>query len=360
MDRDFAEPVLVLVVALVVCVACVFRIRVLGGVPGGGGLPRWRRVSERIVLWLIVIVAAATGASAIFNAVATRHFFVGHPVPGKFYAVDGYRMHLYCTGQGSPTVILDAGLGFDSLIWANIQPELSKATRVCSYDRAGFGWSDPRPDPRDADHIVAELHGLLSAAAIAGPIVLIGHSIAGLYIRDYAARYPANVAGLVFVDASTPLQDDRFPAELTKEASWFELFKLKWISVLGIPRLMGQCTNGQGISGLAGQMVAEDQCRCSLVAAVEEESDAFRQSGNETIHTGPFGDLPILIFSQDPDLPAPELSAKTAKQVSMIWNEMQEDLKRLSTHSRRIIAKVVATSYFRSYGVVRSGSGKFY
>ena len=92
--------------------------------------------------------------------------------------------------------------------------ELSKATRVCSYDRAGFGWSDPRPDPRDADHIVAELHGLLSAAAIAGPIVLIGHSIAGLYIRDYTARYPANVAGLVFVDASTPLQDDRFPAEL--------------------------------------------------------------------------------------------------------------------------------------------------
>ena len=93
------------------------------------------------------------------------------------------------------------------------------------------------------------------------------------------------------------------------------------------------------ISGLAGQMVAEDQCRCSLVTAVEEESDAFRQSGNETIHTGPFGDLPILIFSQDPDLPAPELSVKTAKQVSVIWNEMQEDLKRLSTHSRRIIAK---------------------
>jgi Alpha/beta hydrolase family len=75
------------------------------------------------------------------------------------------------------------GLGNDSLIWANVQPELSKTTRVCSYDRAGFGWSEPRPDPRDADRIVQELHGLLTEAGITGPIVLMGHSISGLCLR---------------------------------------------------------------------------------------------------------------------------------------------------------------------------------
>ena len=127
--------------------------------------------------------------------------------PGATYEVDGHRMHMDCVGNGSPTIVLDAGLGDDGLIWGGVQPVLAKSTRVCSYDRAGFGLSDALPGPRDADHIAAELHGLLAAAGIDGPIVLMGHSIAGIYIRDYATKYPADVAGLIFVDGSTPLQD---------------------------------------------------------------------------------------------------------------------------------------------------------
>jgi pimeloyl-ACP methyl ester carboxylesterase len=120
-------------------------------------------------------------------------------------------MRIYCTGSGSPTVVLDAGLGNDALIWGGVQPELSKTTRVCAYDRAGFGGSDARPAPRDADHIAGELHELLLQAKVTGPIVLMGHSIAGIYMRDYATRYPADLAGIVFVDGSTPLQN-RNPA----------------------------------------------------------------------------------------------------------------------------------------------------
>src|SRR3984885_16370192 len=85
-----------------------------------------------------------------------------------------------------------------------VQPELAKTTRVCSYDRAGYGGSEMVPGPRDADHVATELHGLLHAAGIEGPIVLMGHSIAGIFIRDYATRYPAQRAGLMFVDGSTP------------------------------------------------------------------------------------------------------------------------------------------------------------
>ena len=120
-------------------------------------------------------------------------------------------MRIDCSGSGSPTLVLDAGLGNDGLIWGGVQPVLAKTTRVCSYDRAGFGWSDALPPPRDADHIAAELHGLLIAAKVNGPIVLMGHSIAGIYIRDYATRYPEKLAGLIFVDGSTPLQN-RNPA----------------------------------------------------------------------------------------------------------------------------------------------------
>jgi pimeloyl-ACP methyl ester carboxylesterase len=193
------------------------------------GYPKWRRISERIVLSFVALVALAAGAGTTYNAVSTHHFRARHAAPGSLYVIEGYKMHLHCSGEGSPTIVLDAGLGNDSLIWTKVQPELSKATRVCSYDRAGFGWSDPQPGPRDADPIVQELHQLLTEAGISGSIVLMGHSIAGLYIRAYAARYPHNLSGLVFIDGSTPLQVDRFPNELREEDknTEQELTKLK-------------------------------------------------------------------------------------------------------------------------------------
>ena len=251
-------------------------------------------------------------------------------------------MHLLCTGEGSPTLVLDAGLGNDSLIWANVQPELSKVTRVCSYDRAGFGWSEPRPDPRDAGRIAHELHRLLNEAGVTGSVVLMGHSISGLYIRAYAASYPRSVSGLVFVDSSTPLQEDRFPAEVAQvfKNESMEFQKLEWLYILGIPRVMGQWRPEEGFKESVRKMIAEDQCRPSLFAAIAQEDKSFRQSGNETIHTGPFGDLPILIFSEDPEhSPPSDIPPQAAQSVSKVWNEMQEELKDLSTRSRRIIAK---------------------
>jgi pimeloyl-ACP methyl ester carboxylesterase len=337
-DRNLIDAGLVLLIAFLVCVACILRMRALHS----KGYAKWRRIGGMIALSVVILIAAAVGTGATFNAVATQYFFARHPAPGKFYDVGGYKMHLYCTGEGSPALIADAGLSNDSLIWGNVQPELSKITRVCSYDRAGFGWSERRPDPRDADRIVQELHGLLTEAGITGPIVLMGHSISGVYIRAYASHYPQNLSGLIFVDGSTPLQDDRFPAEVTqaeKNAS-FQFLIAKWIYILGIPRLMGQCAHGEGFSGSVGEMIAEDQCRPSLFTAVAQEDKSFKQSGNETIHTGPFGDLPILILSEDPEhSPPSDIPPQAAKSVSKIWNEMQEDLKNLSTRSRRIIAR---------------------
>jgi pimeloyl-ACP methyl ester carboxylesterase len=303
---------------------------------------KWHLVCERIVLTVVMLIAAALGSSATFNAIATQYFFAYHAVPGNSYDVGGYKLHLYCTGEGSPTLILDAGLGNDSLIWANVQPELSKITRVCSYDRAGFGWSEPRPDPRDADHIAQELHGLLSAAGVTGPVVPMGHSISGLYIRAYAARYPQSISGLVFVDGSTPLQEDRFPPEVAQafKNESLEFQKLEWLYTLGLPRVMGQCAPEAGFSESVAKMIAEDECRPSLFAAIAQEDKNFRQSGNETLHTGAFGDLPILIFSEDPEhSPPSDVPPQAAKSVSKVWNAMQEELKGLSTRSRRIIAK---------------------
>ena len=119
------------------------------------------------------------------------------PPLGKLVDVGGYRVHLYCTGTGSPTVVIvGAEFSFD---WGLVQPEVASLTRVCSYDHSGIGWSDPGPKDSCALR-VSEIHSALKNAGIKGPYVLVGHSLGGLVARLYAGRYPDEVAGVVFVD----------------------------------------------------------------------------------------------------------------------------------------------------------------
>ena len=108
------------------------------------------RFEEKLMLRLVVVLLLCVVASATYNALRIRHLQSGHPVPGKLYEVNGSPMHLYCTGTGSPTVLLESGLGNGWLYWQKVQPALATATRVCSYDRAGLGWSDSQAGPRDA------------------------------------------------------------------------------------------------------------------------------------------------------------------------------------------------------------------
>ena len=117
------------------------------------------------------------------------------------------RLNVYCMGTGSPTVVLDSGLGGSTWDWHAVQSDIARTTRVCSYDRAGMGFSDPAPAPRDAAAIVSDLHTLLSRAEIPGPYVLVGHSVAGLYVPLFADRFPQDVAGMVLIDPSFPYQD---------------------------------------------------------------------------------------------------------------------------------------------------------
>lgn len=122
--------------------------------------------------------------------------------PGKLVDIGGRSLHLHCTGSGEPAVILEAGFPGSSLDWMRVQPDVSKTTTVCSYDRAGLGWSDPGAGTRSGIEIVEDLHKLLRAAAVKPPYVLAGHSLGGLYVRIFAARRPEEVIGIVLVDAT--------------------------------------------------------------------------------------------------------------------------------------------------------------
>jgi pimeloyl-ACP methyl ester carboxylesterase len=159
--------------------------------------------------WLVVALslAACRGATPCeareppISAVSDTAF----ARPSQFVAVGERRLHLRCMGSGSPLILLEAGLGGDSSGWVRVQPRLARETRVCSYDRAGYYFSDPGPLPRTADADVDDLHRLLEAAHLRSPMILVGHSLGGLLARLYAATYPADVVGMVLLD---PVLDD--------------------------------------------------------------------------------------------------------------------------------------------------------
>ena len=160
--------------------------------------------AKRGLLMLVVLIVGLPILGAIYQQVAAESDRRAYPAPGQLIDVGGYSLHIHCTGEGSPTVILDAGGGFTSSSWGWVQPEIAQTTRVCTYDRARWGWSDPSPAGYDALQNAAELHQLLANAGITPPYILAGHSLGGLYARVYARQYPDEVAGLVQVDASHP------------------------------------------------------------------------------------------------------------------------------------------------------------
>ena len=149
------------------------------------------------VLVILVLLALAGGYEALGHATAPT---VARG--GQLVDVGPYRLHLQCTGSGSPTVVLEPGGGGSAASLGLITPAVARDSRVCVYDRAGRGWSDPAASPPDGAQIATDLHTLLTRAHVPGPYVLAGHSFGGLYVRAYAAKYPDEVAGLVLVDST--------------------------------------------------------------------------------------------------------------------------------------------------------------
>lgn len=158
------------------------------------------------------ILELALWAAAVQCALAQgqRSEPAASPQAGALVDVGGRRLHINCSGvSGGPTVILEAGFGNSSETWASVQPEVAKFARVCSYDRAGLGRSDPAPTPRTAVALTEDLHALLLNAKVPGPYVLVGHSLGGILARLYASYYPSEVAGMVFVDSAHEDEVDR-------------------------------------------------------------------------------------------------------------------------------------------------------
>lgn len=171
---------------------------------------------------------------AIYQAIATKLGERKYPPSGRLVDIGGYRLHIHCSGtkgtQGDPAVVMDAGIVECSLGWSLVQPKIAEFARVCTYDRAGLGWSDQTLTARTSQQIVNELHALLASAEIEPPYVMVGHSFGGLSVRLYASQFPEEVSGMVLVDSA---HEDYSIGHLIRLCIRLGMFT----AFLGIPRL---------------------------------------------------------------------------------------------------------------------------
>jgi pimeloyl-ACP methyl ester carboxylesterase len=288
---------------------------------------------QRTVFGLLMSTALLAIAGALYQSLSERHDRRAYPMPGELVDVGGYKLHIDCIGQGSPTVILDSGLGDTYISWQKVQPQIAQFVRICSYDRAGLGYSDSSPHPRNSKKIAEELHTLLHNAEVPPPYILVGHSIGGFNVRLYASLYRNELAGMVLVDSSHPEQRKRLPpALLDLDASWVRQQEfLEFTMPFGIPRLLGFCDNDPEVRAA--------ECNFHSAREAVAELKSVSESAAQTAATGPFGDLPLAVLSSDPDHPRPDLPEDLVKPTNDAWQQMQEELSHLSTKGTRVVIK---------------------
>lgn len=278
-----------------------------------------RRWTLRILVGLCGLIVVATITGATYQWLATRKELAATPPPGHLVNIGGHRLHLWCTGDGAPAVILDTGLGGSTPGWGFVQPEVARFTRVCSYDRAGMGYSDPGPSPRTARRIASELAELLARSGIGGPAVLVGASFAGFGVRVFASDYPERAAGLVLVDASH--EDD------AHDVPWMARF-VPLLSTVGVLRLFG-VSFAQPVESLAPSVrpfARATSFRAAGYQAAADEIIHIRESASE-------------VRSSRRKLTIPVVVVTGGRGADENWRRLQRDLASLSERGCLMIAQ---------------------
>jgi len=265
-----------------------------------------RSPSRRWLLYPVLAVLALASVGGGYQAVREAVDARANPMPGQMIDVGGRRLHLNCTGSGSPTVVLEPGAGGTSSDLARIAEAVARDTLVCVYDRAGRGWSEPADTPQDATQIATDLHTLLHGGNVPGPYVLAGHSFGGLYALTFAARYPDEVAGMVLVDSTAPASAAHPSATRPGDGASDDLTRRVSALVSSLARL--------GLGRLVGVPTASH-----LRSTIDEYVQAH-SSTEEAASLRDFGDRPLVV-----------LTAGSGSDAA--WSAQQDALATLSTDS---------------------------
>ena len=302
-------------------------------------------------IWLrnIVLIAVGTALLAAFcgasyQAVEAKIDAGRFPQQGKSVDIGGYKLNLNCAGQGTPTVVLESGFGMLSLSWGPVQSGIAKFARVCSYDRAGYGWSDSSPLPRTGAQIAKELHVLLENAGEKPPYVLVGHSFGGLIVRIFNGDYPDGVAAIVLVESSHPDLLKLLPPAIKKESdaaqtereaatrlagirSWFGITRFENRDIIDAPGLP------------YGERVATYlDIQPKYLDAIANEGANLETTSEQAGASPAFGDKPLIVLTAGQGVLGVPVQDKDWAELQNIWiNKLQLQLAQLSTRSKRIM-----------------------
>ncbi|KQW71399.1 hypothetical protein ASE17_00400 [Phenylobacterium sp. Root77] len=262
---------------------------------------------------------------------------------------DGRALNFRCAGQGAPTVLLEGGYSADSLGWGKVKTALARTHRVCTYDRAGAGFSDPGPLPRDGAAIARDLDRGLRAARIEGPFILVGHSAGALYVRLFSNRRPGDVVGMVLVDPSVEHQDRRFAAMFGPGAADTGLIRERAAKCLAaaeartlpsaeppLDRCVPAARQGQPAAIAAARRA--EAIRPSTWQTRMSELDTLWGATSEALDAGrqTYGDLPLIVLTADGTYAAAPEPAR--QPLADLWWGLHRELARRSTRgeSRRV------------------------
>jgi len=308
-------------------------------------------VAIGVVIFVLVLIL---GISAWYETSARADALRAVSPPGELVDVGGHKLHLLCQGEvqpGQPTVILESGAGGWSIHWNDLQQAVAQFARVCSYDRAGFGWSEAGPDPRDGAQIAAELHTLLANAGEPGPFVLVGASRGGQYARIFTHAYPEAVAGLVLLDAEPEEFRSQAAAAQSLASQNQAIFSVVGLLTrLGIFRLLGGDPASApempcipfAVKHLppelhAAYVAVEGQPQCFDALLAEEAATGIREE--QVRAAGDLGDLPLVVLAHGADVTPAGIAPADAAATEAVWRQLQEAMATLSSAGQLVIAE---------------------
>ena len=297
--------------------------------------------------WLLRILGFLLPAGLAYQFVMTKMDEARYPPPGQLVSVQNTRLHVYCMGSGSPTVLLEAAEGDIGVQFQPLMVEIAKFARVCTYDRPGTGWSDPMPELQTAEESATLFHDALQILGENGPYVVAGHSIGGVYTQAFAKLYRSEVVGVVLIDSVSQDVVLRMPPELfAGQRQALTLLRICQVTTpFGLPRLIGLGKVAES-SGLSEEMRLTVESTVYKYPACGELVKALQSAERMSSKSSPkpdFGDLPLIVLIRDETViyakPPKGLSLDLIREGEQIWKQLQEEHAHMSTRGELIVAE---------------------